>query len=95
MKMTQENTIITGTITDEDGRKVAGTNKLAVKMDGITVKDQAGTNIIYNITDGNIDLTVPINSRAYTKEKYTIELVTGQRCIYTEARTRAVLYTKS
>lgn len=82
MKMTQENTIITGTITDEDGRKVAGTNKLAVKIDGITVKDQAGTNIIYNITDGNIALTVPINSTVYTKEKYTIELVTGQRCIY-------------
>ena len=47
---------------------MAGTNKLAVIIDGITVKDQTGTNIIYNITDGNIDLTVPINSRAYTKE---------------------------
>ena len=82
-------TQLTGTITDTNGNNVKGTNKIAVKIDGTTLKDNNGEPQYYYIQDGQIDITITNND--YTSGEHALEVVTGERNAYTAARTTTTL----
>jgi len=87
---TQNNkTTLTGTITDNHGNKITGTNKIAIKIDGKTLKNNKGKTQYHNIKNGQINIT--INTQNYKKGKHTIEVVTGERNTYTGARNTTTL----
>lgn len=87
VRLTKTSPQLTGTITDTNNNTVTGTNKIAVKIDGKTIKGSDGKNTIYMVEDGKINITLPVNPEKYTKDTYTIEVVTGQRNSYTGAKT--------
>lgn len=89
--LSSSNVKLTGTITDSDDQPVSGINKVAVKVDGVTLKDETGENILFLVNNGNIDIDLPINPTDYTKDSYNVEVVTGERSAYTGARTSTVM----
>ncbi|RAP43710.1 MAG: hypothetical protein BZ135_09120, partial [Methanosphaera sp. rholeuAM6] len=91
LKMTAKNTVLKATITDDKGNAVKGTNIIAIKLNGKTLKDNSGNNLYYNIKDGKINLTLPINSTGYKKQSYTFEIVMGANNIYNGTRVTTTL----
>ncbi|RAP03188.1 hypothetical protein [Methanosphaera stadtmanae] len=82
-------TIITGTITDNHGNNVQGINKVAVKIDGTTLKASSGETQYFYIEDGQIN--IPLEDQNYTTGEHTLEVVTGARSSYSGARTNTTL----
>lgn len=82
-------TIITGTITDNQGNNVQGINKVAVKIDGTTLKASSGETQYFYIEDGQIN--IPLEDQNYTTGEHTLEVVTGARSSYSGARTNTTL----
>ena len=80
---------ITGTITDTIGKNVIGTNKVAIKIDGITIKNEDNTTQIYYANDGIINITLKTDK--YKIGKHIIEVVTPARSSYTQARKNTTL----
>lgn len=85
----QTTTTITGTITDNNGNNIQGINKVAVKIDGTTLKQNNGETQYYYITDGQIN--IPLEDQNYNAGEHTIEVVTGARSSYTGARNNTTL----
>lgn len=85
----QSSTLLTGTITDNNGNNVQGINKVAVKIDGTTLKGSNGETQYYYIEDGQIN--IPLEDNNYQTGEHTIEVVTGARSSYTGARTNTTL----
>ncbi|WP_461435943.1 hypothetical protein [Methanosphaera sp.] len=76
---------ITGTINDYNKNMVLGTNKIIIKINGLTLKDKNSKPIYYYVTNGVINLK-NINIPAYNT--YTdITIVTQDRLAYKSART--------
>ena len=80
---------LTGTITDTTGKNVIGTNKMAIKIDGITIKNEDNTTQIYYANDGIINITLKTDK--YKIGKHIIEVVTPARSSYTQARKNTTL----
>lgn len=82
-------TILTGTITDNNGNNIKGINKVAVKIDGTTIKNEAGKPQYYYINDGQIN--IELEDKNYNEGTHNIEVVTGARSSYTGARNNTTL----
>ena len=78
-----------GTITDNHDNNVIGTNKLIVKIDGITIKTEEKTVQYYYTTNGQINITLNTNNLKYGQ--HNIEVVTQERSAYSGARTNTIL----
>jgi hypothetical protein len=83
-KTTGNNLTITGTIKDILGNNVKGTNKIAIKINGVTVKDTNNDIQFYYIKNGNINLTI---NNTLSQNIQTISIVTGERLGYFSTRT--------
>jgi len=76
---------ITGTIKDYNKNMVLGTNKIIIKINGLTLKDKNSKPIYYYITNGKINLK---NISIPSYNTYTdITIVTQDRLAYKSART--------
>ncbi|RAP49993.1 MAG: hypothetical protein BZ138_07075 [Methanosphaera sp. rholeuAM270] len=89
--MTTKNTVLKATITDDKGNTVKGNNIVTIKLNGKTLKDARGNNRYYEIRDGNINMTLPINSTGYKKQSYTFEIVMGTNNVYNGTRVTTTL----
>ncbi|WP_455645419.1 Ig-like domain repeat protein [Methanosphaera sp.] len=77
-------TTLTGTITDYMGNKINGTNKIAIKVNGVTLKDKNNKTIYYTVKNGNINLS---NITTNINKIKSITLVTGERQAYNKGET--------
>ena len=82
-------TTLTGNIKTATGENVEGTNKIAIKIDGKTLKNNNGETKYYYTTNGNINIT--LTDKNYTTGTHTITVVTGERNTYTAARNNTTL----
>lgn len=75
---------IKGNITDYNNNLLVGTNKVCVKVNGVTIKDENNKTIYYTVNNGNIDLS---NINVSNFKKYNnVMIVTGDRQAYLEGR---------
>lgn len=75
---------IKGNITDYNNNLLVGTNKVCVKVNGVTIKDENNKTIYYTVNNGNIDLS---NISVSNFKKYNnVMIVTGDRQAYLEGR---------
>ncbi|OED30098.1 S-layer family protein, partial [Methanosphaera sp. WGK6] len=77
-------TTISGNITDYNGNLVVGTNKVCVKVNGKTLRDNNNDTMYFTVTNGNINLT-NINTTGI-KSFNNITIVTGERQAYNAGR---------
>ena len=94
IQMGKTSTQLTGTITNTQNKPLMGTNKIAVKINGKTLKGSDGQKLIYHVQDGNINITLPIKAEDYAQDTYTIEVVTGPRSTYTGAKNTTTMTKK-
>ena len=75
---------VKGTIKDYNNNMVLGTNKIIIKINGVTLKDSKSNTIYYYVNNGNINLS---NISIPTYNRYTtITIVTQDRLAYKSAR---------
>ena len=74
---------VKATFTDRDGFNVVGNNKVCIKINGVTYKENNEAKY-FIVTDGKVDLS-GIKLSPGTKVK-SLTLVTGEREAYLEAR---------
>ncbi|RAP54187.1 MAG: hypothetical protein BZ137_03605, partial [Methanosphaera sp. rholeuAM130] len=70
-------------LVDKDGDNLVGENIVAVKINGLTLKDDEGNVITYPVKNGKVDLDIPLPDTF--KEIKNITLVTGNREAYSNA----------
>ncbi|RAP49376.1 MAG: hypothetical protein BZ138_07745 [Methanosphaera sp. rholeuAM270] len=71
-------------ITDYKGNSLVGTNKVSIKVNGITLKNETGAALMLNVTNGVVDLAgIQVDSNTTIKR---VMLVTGERQAYAGAR---------
>ena len=70
--------------------RINGTVKAIFKINGNTLRDESGKNIVYNITNGNVNLniTLPQNLKSHN---YTLTMVTQDNSNYFGTRTNTNL----
>ena len=70
--------------TDYEGNNLVGTNKICIKINGITYKEDGQTKYFY-VDDGDIDISgIKLDEGTVVK---SVTIVTGDRCAYLSART--------
>ena len=70
-------------MTDYQGNNVVGTSKVAVKINGVTLKDANNNTVYYTITNGIIDLN--INNIPKANKYNNITIVTREKTAYNSA----------
>ena len=88
---THNNIKIQAQILDEHNHAVVGTNIIAVKINGETIKKTNGKTEYYVVNNGTINLEIPIPPKFNKKGTYTLEIVTGDRTAYTGTRQKTKL----
>ena len=86
-KVTMDNRTVSidANIVEGDGDNVVGTNVVGVKVNGITLTDENGKPVLFNATNGKVDVDFKLPDNV--KEVKNITLVTGNREAYGSATT--------
>ena len=75
---------IKGNIKDSKGNNVEGTNKVNVKLNGVSVKNSLGNAITYTVTNGIISIRISLAKEINLND---VTLVTGATTVYEGYRT--------
>lgn len=81
---------ITGNITDNQGKLITEDTKVAIKINGKTLKDIYGDTLFVAVTNGTFSYQYKIPT-TYKTTNYTITLTKGQTLINTQATTNTTL----
>lgn len=77
------NLTLNGTIKDILGNNVKGINRIAIKINGVTLKDANKQTQYFYVKNGKINITISDN----TKHVNNVTIVTGDRLGYFGSRT--------
>ena len=83
--------ILKGTITDKNNNILTEKTRIIVKINGKTMKDENNQTQYYDITDGKINVKLPITTREYKNQEYKVEVVTSENKKYKSTRTNTTL----
>lgn len=83
--------VLKETITDKNNKILTEKTRIIVKLNGKTMKDENNQTWYYNITDGKINVKLPITTSKYKNQKYKVEVVTSENKKYKGTRTNTTL----
>ncbi len=77
---------ITGCISDEHGHNVKGNNIIALKIDGITIKNYLNKTRYFTIQNGVIHMNITLDNLLIKEGRHTLTITTGTRAGYNSLR---------
>jgi len=86
VKSTNNTLSITGRISDEHGHNVKGNNVIAIKIDGITIKNYLNQTRYFTIQNGVIHMNITLDNLLIKEGSHSLTITTGTRAGYNSLR---------